>query len=84
MISDFSEFREGISVKFRCIYCSIVGEISRNETNYGCDNSFGPNENSAQNESSVPFVHFWWTINERKDERNKAKGLKIIIIIKNL
>ena len=44
-----------------------------------CKYSFRPHENSAQNESSVLFVHFWWAINERNDEGNKAKGLKIMI-----
>ena len=52
------ESREGISVKFRCTYCSIIGEILHNETNYHCEFSFRLHENSAQNESSVPFVHF--------------------------
>ena len=54
---------------------------------FSCDSNslaFRLHENSAQNKSSVPFVHFWWTINERKDERDKAKRLKIMIIIKNL
>ena len=74
------EVREEISVKFRCIYCSIIGEILRNETNCRCQYSFRPHENWAQNESSVLFVHFWWTISERNDEGNKAKGLKIMII----
>ena len=44
-----------------------------------CKYSFRPHENSAQNEGSVLFVHFWWAINERNDEGNKAKGLKIMI-----
>lgn len=60
MISNFpeiGEFREGISVKFRCIYCSIVGEISRNETNCR-EYSFRPDKNLAQNEGLVLFVHF--------------------------
>ena len=43
--------------------------------------SISRDENSGQNERWVPFVHFWWTINERKDERNKAKGLIIMILI---
>ena len=74
------EVGEEISVKFRCIYCSIIGEILRNETNCRCEFSFRLHENSAQNESSVLFVHFWWTINERNDEGNKAKSLKIMLI----
>lgn len=56
MIANFSEIRQnsrisiGITGKFRCIYYSIVREISRNETNCHCENSFRPDENLAQNE----------------------------------
>ena len=75
------EFREGISVKFRCTYCSIIGEILHNEPNCHCEFLFRLHENSAQNlYRSSTFDELL----ERKDERNKAKGLKIMIIIKNL
>ena len=56
VIANFSEIRQnsrisrGNTGKFRCIYCSIVREISRNETNCHCENSFRPDENLAQNE----------------------------------
>jgi len=64
-----------------CLYWTIrIRQILRNETNCRCEFSFRLRENSAQNESSVLFVHFWWTINERNDEGNKAKGLKIMMI----
>ena len=79
MISNFPEIRQNLRIsggnigKIRCIYCFIVCEISRSE-NCRCGYSFSRGENSAQNESWVLLVHFRWTINERKDERNKAKG----------
>ena len=66
--------------KIRCIYCFIVCKISLRE-NCRCGYSFRRDENSAQNESWVLFIHFWWTIYERKHERNKAKGLMKMIII---
>ena len=86
MISNFPEIRQNLRISggnignILCIYCFIVCEISRRE-NCCCGYSFRRDENSTQNESWVLFAHFRWTINDRRHERNKAKGLIIMIII---
>ena len=86
MISNFREIRQNLRISggnignILCIYFLIVCEISRRE-NCRCGYSFRRDENSAQNESWVLFAHFWWTINDKRHERNKVKGLIIMIII---